>query len=79
MSATHKFSVGPFQGWLVGKQEWEVRHNGNVVATARNMSDCCRAAERLNRANKNPDWRDQLDRDRLAFDDDVFEHGHDGD
>lgn len=40
-----KFSVGKFQGWLVGKMMWEVRFNGRVIATATNMSECCRKAE----------------------------------
>ncbi len=46
---THKFSVGPFQGWLVGKQLWAVRdkRSGAEIAHARNMSDCCRICERL--------------------------------
>lgn len=44
-----KFGVGKFEGWLVGKMAWEVRVGGTVVATARNMSDCMRAAERLQR------------------------------
>ena len=48
----HKFSVGPFQGWLVGSQVWEVRdrRTGEILDTARNMSDCCRKAERLHNA-----------------------------
>ncbi len=51
MNATprHKFSVGPFQGWLVGPQSWQVRdkRTGEIICTARNMSDCCRKAESL--------------------------------
>lgn len=47
-----KFSVGPYQGWLVGSQSWEVRdkRTGETLATAQNMSDCCRKAERLHEA-----------------------------
>lgn len=52
MEPVQKFRVGPFEGWLVGKQQWEVRRDGKVLETARNMSDCCRAAERLYRESK---------------------------
>lgn len=49
-----KFSVGPYQGWLVGPQSWEVRdkRTGETLATAQNMSDCCRKAERLHASEK---------------------------
>lgn len=59
-----KFSVGPYQGWLVGSQSWEVRdkRTGETIGTARNMSDCCRLAERFHEEDLRPDafsqWAD---------------------
>lgn len=47
MSAIQKGSIGEYQIWLAGKMIWQVRKNGVVVETARNCSDCWRAAERL--------------------------------
>ena len=40
MTDRHKFSVGAFQGWLCGKQHWEVRHrDGLVMGRAKNMME----------------------------------------
>lgn len=56
MTARHKFSVGAFQGWLCGKQDWEVRHrDGLVMGKARNMMECARLATRLNDQKKELD------------------------
>ena len=53
MTPRHKFSVGPFQGWLCGKQDWEVRHrDGLVMGKASNMMDCALLATRLNDEKK---------------------------
>jgi hypothetical protein len=56
MIAKHKFSVGPFQGWLCGKQEWQVRHrDGLVMGKASSMMDCAKLATRLNDQKKELD------------------------
>lgn len=47
-----KGRVGPYEVWLVGKMAWEVRMQDKTLATARNCSDCWRAAERLNEIHK---------------------------
>lgn len=56
MTARHKFSVGAFQGWLCGKQHWEVRHrDGLVMGRAKNMMECARLATRFNDQKKELD------------------------
>jgi len=56
MTERHKFSVGPFQGWLCGKQQWEVRHrDGLVMGHARNMMECAKLATRFNDQKKELD------------------------
>lgn len=63
MTPRHKFSVGPFQGWLCGKQDWEVRHrDGLVMGKAANMMDCALLATRLN------DQKKELFEARMVFD-----------
>lgn len=47
-----KGRVGAYEVWLVGKMAWEVRFQGKTVATARNCSDCWRAAERFHEESK---------------------------
>lgn len=62
MTARHKFSVGAFQCWLCGKQDWEVRHrDGLVMGKARNMMECARLATRLN------DQKKELDEARMVL------------
>lgn len=56
MTDRHKFSVGAFQGWLCGKQHWEVRHrDGLVMGRAKNMMECARLATRFNDKKKELD------------------------
>ena len=56
MTERHKFSVGPFQGWLCGKQHWEVRHrDGLVMGHAKNMMERARLATRFNEQKKELD------------------------
>ena len=43
-----KGRIGAFECWLVGSMRWEVRQNGVLVATATNMNECFRKAEKLN-------------------------------
>ena len=63
MMAKHKFSVGPFQGWLCGKQNWEVRHRNSIVmGKATNMMECAQLATKLN------DRKKELDQSLHVFD-----------
>jgi hypothetical protein len=63
MMDKHKFSVGLFQGWLCGKQNWEVRHrDGMVMGSAANMMECAKLATTLN------DRKKELDQARHVFD-----------
>ncbi len=56
MTEQHKFSVGAFQGWLCGKQNWEVRHrDGMVMGRRRNMMECAKLATRFNDQKKELD------------------------
>ncbi len=56
MTERHKFSVGPFQGWLCGKQHWEVRHrDGLVMGRRKNMMECAKLATRFNDQKKELD------------------------
>jgi hypothetical protein len=50
----HKFSVGPFQGWIIGKQLWAVRdkRSGAELAHASSMNECSRLAQRFYDAEK---------------------------
>ena len=47
-----KFSVGRFQGWLVGKMVWELRLDGEVILTAKSMGECLKWA---NYYHRNPE------------------------
>lgn len=53
-TATHKYSVGLFQVWHVGKQAYEVvdRRTGKTVGHAEHVSGALRLAERLSAAEK---------------------------
>lgn len=50
MSTIHnlKGGVGPFKIYNIGKMEYSIERDGKVLATAKNVSDAYRAAERLN-------------------------------
>jgi hypothetical protein len=61
MTERHKFSVGPFQGWLCGPQHWEVRHrDGLVMGRAKNMMECATLATRFNDQKKELDEAKQV-------------------
>ena len=62
MTERHKFSVGDFQGWLCGKQHWEVRHrDGLVMGRRKNMMECAKLATRFN------DQKKELDEAKLVL------------
>lgn len=63
-----KFRIGNFEGWLVGKMQWQVRdrRTGAVVDTAESMSECARKAERLNIAAESQQWTAETARRRVG-------------
>lgn len=62
MTESHKFSVGPFQGWRCGSQQWEVRHrDGMIMGRVASMNECAKLATRFN------DQKKELDEARIVL------------
>ena len=49
---TKKFRVGPYEGHLVGPQQWEVRKGGQTISKHRQMNEASTAASRYHERDK---------------------------